>query len=215
MEDARTRIPQILSLLKKEYPRAQCALHFRNPLEMLISTILSAQCTDKRVNQVTHLLFKKYRSVCDYAHADPKEFEQDIRSTGFYRNKAKNIMGACKILVERYSGKVPRTMGQLLELPGVARKTANIVLSNSYGVIAGIPVDTHMRRVNYRLGLTKNTDPNKIEKDLMNLLPQKEWFEYSSIIIEHGRKICKAPTPFCSKCPLEKICPKKGVIKHR
>ena len=207
------RANKVIKILKREYPNAECSLSFKNPIQMLVSTILSAQCTDKRVNQITKDLFKKYKTAKDYANANQKNFEKAIRSTGFYRNKAENIINACKIIVKKHNGKVPKKMEELLELPGVARKTANIVLSNSYGVVVGIPVDTHMKRVNYRLGLTKNTDPNKIEKDLMQIIPRKQWHKYSYLIINHGRKICKAPTPYCSKCPLDKLCPRAGVTK--
>jgi len=203
----------LLKTLRKEYGNAECALVFDNPLEMLISTILSAQCTDKRVNIVTKTLFKKYKKPIDYYNS--KDLEKDIYSTGFYRNKAKNIRAACKIIDEKFGGKVPKTMGELLELPGVARKTANIVLYNSFGITAGIPVDTHVKRLSYRLGLTKNTDPKKIEKDLMELIPKKEWGPISYLLIGHGRAVCKAPTPICSKCVLSNVCPKQGVAKSK
>jgi len=205
---------EIIKRLNKTYPDiAGTALSFENPLEMLVSTILSAQCTDVRVNKVTEHLFKKYKKPKDYYLS--KDLEKDIRSTGFYRNKAKNIRGACKLIDEKFGGKVPKTMEQLVELPGVARKTANIVLGNSFGIVEGIAVDTHVRRLSFRLGLTRNTDPVKIEQDLMKLYPKKEWFDLSNLLIEHGRKICKAPTPFCSKCFLSDICPRNGVIKSK
>ena len=205
---------QIYTLLNKTYPYAKVALNFSNPLETLTATILSAQCTDKRVNMVTPTLFKKYKTAKDYAQADIKELEQLIRSTGFYHAKAKSIQNACKIISEKHKGKVPNTMEELIKLPGVARKTANIVLGNAYGIVEGIAVDTHMKRVNFRLGLTKNTDPDKIEKNLMQLLPQDKWFKFTYLIIEHGRAVCKAPTPSCTKCVLFKLCPRNGVKKY-
>ncbi|MEK6852410.1 MAG: endonuclease III [Nanoarchaeota archaeon] len=207
------RVNEILNILKKNYLAAKTTLRNENPLELLVATILSAQCTDERVNKVTPELFRKYKSAKDFAEADIKELESLIRSTGFYRNKAKNIKAACKIIHGKYGGKVPHTMVELIQLPGVARKTANIVLSAGYGIIDGIAVDTHVRRVSFRLGLTKNTDPNKIEQDLMKQIPRKEWADTSFRIILHGRAICKAPTPFCSKCPFNKVCPKVGVTK--
>ncbi len=205
---------QIYNLLNKEYPNAKVALHFSNSLEMLIATILSAQCTDKRVNMVTPALFKKYKTAKDYANANINELEQMIRSTGFYKAKAKSIQNSCKIIAERFNGKVPNKMEELIELPGVARKTANIVLGNAYGIVEGIAIDTHMRRVNFRLGLTKNTDPEKIEKDLMQILPKDKWFKFTYLIIEHGRAVCKAPVPSCSKCVLFKTCPRNGVKRY-
>jgi len=205
---------EIIKRLKKAYPDiAGTALSFENSLQMLVSTVLSAQCTDERVNKVTEQLFKKYKKPSDYYLS--KDLEQDIRSTGFYRNKAKNIRAACKLIDEKFGGKVPKTMDQLVELPGVARKTANIVLGNSFGIISGIAVDTHVKRLSFRLGLTKNIDPVKIEQDLMKLYPKKDWFDLSNLLIEHGRKICKAPTPFCSKCFLSDICPRNGIIKSK
>ena len=179
----------------------------------MISVILSAQCTDEQVNKVTEKLFKKYHSVQDYASASIKEFEQDIRSTGFYRNKAKNIIGSAKMILEKFGGKVPATMEELLELPGVARKTANIVLGNAHGIVVGMAVDTHMKRVNFRLGLTEQTDPEKIEQDLTALLPKEKWFHYTYLIIDHGRAICDAKKPLCKECLLNKLCPKNGVDK--
>jgi len=170
--DNKTRVLKIIELLEKEHPEAKIALNYTNPLELLVATILSAQCTDKRVNIVTKSLFKKYRKAEDYAMANLEELEEDIRPTGFYRNKAKNIKKCCQILVEKFNSQVPKTMEEMLELPGVARKTANIVLSNAYGVIGGIAVDTHVRRLAKRLGLTEHEDPDKIEKDLMNIVPK-------------------------------------------
>jgi len=200
-------IDKVLTLLKKEYPNAKIALNFGNPLEVLVATVLSAQCTDERVNLVTKSLFKKYRKVEDYAKADPKTFEQEIRSTGFYRNKAKNIISTAQKILKNFDGKVPDSMDKLMELPGVARKTANIVLFNGFGKVEGIPVDTHVRRLSQRLGLTKNEDPDKIEQDLMKLLDKKEWGKFSYLLIDHGRKICDAKKPICLDCVLQKLCP--------
>lgn len=198
-----TQITAILKALKQEYPEAKCALNFSNPLEMLVATILSAQCKDKMVNRITLNLFKKYRTAKDYADADVKEFEKDIRSTGFYRNKAKNIKAACKIIVEKHGGNVPGTMEQLLELPGVARKTANIVLGNCFNIVEGIAIDTHVKKAAFKLNLSENTNPNKIEKDLMVLIPKKEWFEFTYRVIEHGRQ-CKYKKPGCKVCKFVK-----------
>jgi len=204
--EARTR--EIITLLRHEYPEAKIALNFKTPLELLIATMLSAQCTDKRVNQVTETLFKKYRRAEDYAEAEVSELEEAIRSTGFYRNKAKNIRNSCRMIVERFDSHVPNNMDDLLELPGVARKTANIVLSNGFGVVAGIAVDTHVRRLSQRLGLTENKNPTKIERDLMGLVPRDEWFPFSHLLVEHGRTVCKARRPLCSECVLGKrFCP--------
>ncbi len=205
--DNKTRVLMITELLEKEHPDAKIALKYANPLELLVATILSAQCTDKRVNMVTKTLFKKYRKAEDYANADLKELEQDIRSTGFYRNKARNIKKCCQILVEKFSSQVPRTMEAMLELPGVARKTANIVLSNAYDVIEGIAVDTHVRRLAKRLGLTENEDPNKIEYDLMKIVPKGKWMRFTDLLIFHGRRICVAKRPKCKICVLNKLCP--------
>lgn len=200
-------IDKILNLLKKEYPRTKTALNFTSPLEILVSTILSAQCTDARVNLVTKELFKKYRKVEDFAGADLKTFEQEIRSTGFYHNKAKNIIASCQKIMKDFDGKVPDTMERLTQLPGVARKTANIVLFNGFGKTEGIAVDTHVQRLSQRLGLSKNDDPVKIEKDLMWLLDKKEWGDFSNLLIEHGRKTCAAKKPKCHECILKNLCP--------
>jgi endonuclease-3 len=205
--DKKARLMKIIKLLEKEYPKVKTALHYSSPLEILVATILSAQCTDKRVNIVTKSLFKKYKTPEDYANADLAELEQEIRSTGFYRNKAKNIKNAGKMLVEKFDSQVPRTMEEILELPGVARKTANIVLSNAYGVIVGIAVDTHVRRLSKRLGLTENTNPDKIEADLMQIVPESHWKSITNLLISHGRNVCQARKPKCSICTLNKICP--------
>ncbi len=205
--EKKARVLKIIELLEKEYPKAKTALHYSSPLEILVATILSAQCTDKRVNIVTKSLFKKYKTAEDYANADLNELEQEIRSTGFYRNKAKNIKNTGRMLVEKFDSQVPNTMEQILELPGVARKTANIVLSNAYGVIVGIAVDTHVRRLSMRLGLTENRNPNKIEKDLMQIVPKSHWKRINNLLIFHGRNVCKARKPKCDSCVLNKLCP--------
>jgi endonuclease-3 len=205
--DARVRVLKIIELLEKEYPKAKTALNYTSPLEILIATMLSAQCTDKRVNIVTKSLFKKYKTAEDYANADLGELEEDVRSTGFYRNKARNIKRSGRMLVEKFDSQVPRTMNELLELPGVARKTANIVLSNAYGVIEGIAVDTHVRRLSKRLGLTENKNPNKIEADLMEIVAKSHWKRITDLLIFHGRNVCMAKKPKCSLCGLNKLCP--------
>jgi len=205
--DKRTRVMKIIELLEKEYPKAKTALHYASPIEILVATILSAQCTDKRVNIVTKSLFKKYRTAEDYANADLAELEEAVRSTGFYRNKAKNIKRSGRMLVEKFNSQVPRTMNELLELPGVARKTANIVVSNAYGVIEGIAVDTHVRRLSKRLGLTENKNPDKIEADLMLIVPKSHWKRITDLLIFHGRNVCMARKPKCNICSLNKICP--------
>jgi endonuclease-3 len=205
--EPKSRALKVIELLEKEHSDAKIALHFSNPLELLVATVLSAQCTDERVNMVTKTLFKKYTKAEDYANADLQELEQDIRPTGFYHNKAKNIQKSSNLLVERYNSQVPRTMEELLELPGVARKTANIVLFNAYGVIAGVAVDTHVRRLSQRLGLTENEDPGKIEVDLMNLVPRDKWMRITDLLIFHGRRVCTAKKPRCDACVLNKICP--------
>lgn len=205
--DLKSRIAEITRLLRREYPGAKTALEYRNPLEMLVSTMLSAQCTDAKVNEVTKVLFRKYRTAEDYAKADTKQLEKEIRQTGFFRNKAKNIKAASAALIERFDGHVPKTMEEILTLPGVARKTANIVLQNAYGVIEGIAVDTHVRRLSDRLGLSGNKDPNKIEQDLMKIVPKRDWALITDLLIWHGRRVCKAPKPKCEECVLSKVCP--------
>ena len=203
---------KILSLLKKHYSNPKCALNYKNPFELLVATILSAQCTDERVNIVTEKLFKKYKTPKDYANADIREFEKDIYSTGFYRNKAKNIIATARIINDTYKGRVPKDFDKLLELPGVARKTANCVMGNAFNIPSGVVVDTHVLRITQRLGLTKNTDPNKIEQDLIKLLPKDEWINFSHMLIWHGRKICDSRKPKCEICFLSKMCPAaKGV----
>ena len=205
--DNETKVLKIIELLEKEHPDAKIALQYTNPLELLVATILSAQCTDERVNIVTKTLFEKYKTAEDYANANAKELEEDIRSTGFYRNKARNIKKCCQMLVEKFDSQVPRTMEEMLELPGVARKTANVVLSNAYGIVEGIAVDTHVRRLAKRLGLTENEDPNKIEEDLMEIVPKTYWMRIADLLIFHGRRICEAKKPKCGICILNKICP--------
>jgi len=205
--DIETRVLKILELLEEEHPDAKIALHYTNPLELLVATILSAQCTDKRVNIVTKTLFKKYRKAEDYASADLKKLEADIKSTGFYRNKAKNLKRCCQILVEKFSSQVPKTMKEMLQLPGVARKTANIVLPNAYGVIEGIAVDTHVRRLAIRLGFTEHKDPSKIEKNLMEIVPKNRWMRITDLLIFHGRRVCTARKPKCRMCVLNSHCP--------
>jgi endonuclease-3 len=205
--EPKTRALKIIELLEKEHPDAKVALHYSNPLELLVATVLSAQSTDETINKVTKTLFKKYTKPEDYANADLKELEQDIRSTGFYHNKAKNLQNSAKMLVEKYNSKVPKTMEELVKLPGVARKTANIVLANAYGVVAGVAVDTHVRRLAQRLGLSENDDPNKIEQDLMNIVPKDKWMRITDLLIFHGRRVCTAKKPNCAGCVLNKICP--------
>ncbi len=198
---------KIITLLDKIYKNPKTALNYKTPHQLLAATILSAQCTDKRVNLVTKDLFKKYKNVSDYARADISEFEKDIRSTGFYRNKAKSIINSAKIIVEKFGSKVPDTMEKLITLPGVARKTANIVLTEAYGKVEGIAVDTHVRRLALRLGLTKNSNPDKVEADLLKITPEKDWEKVSNLLITHGRLVCAARNPKCKECVLSKICP--------
>ena len=204
-EDKRAR--EIIRLLKREYPDARCSLNYETPLELLVATILSAQCTDERVNIVTADLFRKYRTCEDYASAPPEELERDIHSTGFYRNKAKAIQATCRALSERHGGSVPRTMGDLLQLHGVARKTANVVLGNAYGAPSGVVVDTHVSRLAARLGLSAEKTPEKIEQDLNAVVPKKDWVVFPHLLIAHGRKICKARKPLCGECVLAALCP--------
>ena len=209
--DEKNRTRRIITLLKRTYPDARCSLNHANPLELLVATILSAQCTDERVNLVTADLFRKYRRCEDFVNAPTAELEQDIRPTGFFRNKAKAIQGACRMICERYGGRVPRTMDELLELPGVARKTANVVLGNAYGVAAGVVVDTHVARVSQRLRLTTHQQPDKIERDLTELVPQSDWIVFPHLLIAHGRQVCKARKPLCAECVLAPLCPSATV----
>jgi endonuclease-3 len=198
---------KITELLRKAYPDAKCALTHSNDVHLLVATILSAQCTDKRVNIVTSTLFKKYKTAADFASTNTKTFEKEIKSTGFYHNKAKNIINSCKILVEKHKGRVPDSMEKLLELPGVARKTANVVLGTWFKKAVGVVVDTHVARLSQRLGLTKNEDPVKIEQDLMGCVDQRDWIDFSHMLILHGRAICNARKPRCQECVLNKTCP--------
>ncbi|OGR96177.1 MAG: endonuclease III [Elusimicrobia bacterium RIFCSPLOWO2_01_FULL_64_13] len=201
------RAKKALSILKKAYPQADCALSHKNPVQLLVATILSAQCTDKRVNMVTPSLFRKYRSAKGFADAVPGELEREIRSTGFFRQKARWIRAAAAKLVSDWGGGVPRTMEDLLELPGVARKTANVVLGTGFGISSGIVVDTHVKRVAKRLGLTRRTDPVKVEEDLVKVVPKKDWIWFSHAVITHGRLLCSALNPKCFKCPMNSFCP--------
>ena len=208
---AKERIGPIIRNLKRQYPDAHCALDHRNALELLVATILSAQCTDVRVNMVTKDLFEKYRTAADYANANPEEFEEEIKSTGFFRNKTKSILGMATALVEQHGGQVPRSMDDLVRLPGVGRKTANVVLGNAFGINDGVVVDTHVNRIANRLKLTKQKDPEKIERDLMKLVPRREWTLFSHLLIFHGRQVCQARTPKCEICTINTLCPSSKV----
>jgi endonuclease-3 len=213
--DNRHNFNKIWAILREEYPDAKPALNYGNPLELLVATVLSAQCTDVQVNRVTEDLFKKYRTVEDYANADLGELEEDIYSTGFYKNKAKNIIAAARLILERHNGEVPDTMEDLVTLPGVGRKTANIVLSRGFGVIEGIAVDTHVKRLSGRLGFTNNSDPVKIEQDLMALTPKNEFDSLSMTLILHGRKVCTARKPKCTECIINNLCPSRLIFIDR
>ena len=201
------RALEILIRLKRVYPEAHCTLNYATPVQLLVATILSAQCTDQRVNQVTPALFQRFPDAATLASADLAELENLVRSTGFYRNKAKNIQATSRLIVTEFGGQVPQQMKQLLQLPGVARKTANVVLANAYGINAGVTVDTHVKRLSYRLGLTEHTDPIRIERDLIRLLPPEDWEEWSIRLIYHGREICRARNPACYNCVLADLCP--------
>jgi endonuclease III len=201
------RTQQIMRGLSKTYPEPKCALNHANPFELLVATILSAQCTDERVNIVTADLFRKYHVPQDYLNVPQSELERDIHSTGFYKNKAKNIQGACQALVEKHNSQVPRTMDELRALPGVGRKTANVVLGNAFGIASGVVVDTHVTRLSQRLALTEQTNPEKIEEDLIELVPEKHWINFSHWLILHGRAVCNARKPLCEKCTIESLCP--------
>ena len=206
------RVRAILEKLDEAYPAATCELHHDNAFQLLISTILSAQCTDARVNQVTATLFPKYPTPEAFAYANPHELEKEIRPTGFFRNKTKSVMGASKRIVETFGGKVPQTMDELLSLPGVARKTANVVLGSAFGVAAGVVVDTHVQRLSGRLDLTRQADPKKIEQDLMRVIPQNHWILFSHQLIWHGRRVCQARKPRCAECNLERLCYSKDKL---
>jgi endonuclease III len=216
MDELKIRVRDVIRRLKRAYPDAKCSLNHSNPFELLIATILSAQCTDERVNIVTADLFRKYKKPEDYLAVSPRELEKDIQSTGFFRNKTKSIQGTSKMLTEQYGGTVPHTMEELLELPGVARKTANVVLGNAFEIKSGVVVDTHVTRLSHRLGFTQAKTAEKIELDLVPIVPKKDWVIFPHLMIAHGRKICKARTPLCDQCPVEKQCPssflKTGVM---
>jgi endonuclease III len=209
--DKMERTQKIISALERVYPNAHCELNFSSPLELLVATILSAQCTDKRVNLVTAELFKKYRCAKDYADAPPGEIEKAVKTTGLFRNKAKNIQNCCRALMEKFGGEVPRTMEELHALAGVGRKTANVVLGNAFGINVGVVVDTHVTRLSNRLGLTKGRDAVKIERELMKLVPQKDWTLFSHWLIWHGRRRCAARNPDCANCEIKNLCPQIGL----
>jgi len=206
-ENIRARARKIVSKLKRAYPQPKTALDFVNPLQLLVATILSAQCTDDQVNKVTPSLFRKYPTVKDFAQANPREFEQDIYSTGFYKNKTKNIIACCQELIDKHDGKVPDSLEKLIQLPGVGRKTANCVLGAAFGIQSGIVVDTHVMRLAGRMGLSKQEDPIKIERDLMVLVPQDDWYDFSNMMILHGRNVCDARKPACRVCVVNRYCP--------
>jgi len=207
MEDKKEYALKVIGILEKTYPEAKVALRFSNPLELLVATVLAAQCTDERVNIVTRELFKKYKRAEDYANADLKELEEDIRQTGFYKRKARFLKEIAKVLVEKFNSQVPKTMEEMLSLPGVARKTANIVLSNAYGVFEGIAVDTHVLRLAGRLGFSSEKNRDKVERDLMALFPKDMWLKVTDLLIAHGRRVCKAKKPNCGVCVLNELCP--------
>ncbi|MFH2144989.1 MAG: endonuclease III [Candidatus Omnitrophota bacterium] len=213
MGNLKSKAAAIIKILREKYPGAKIALNYKNPLQLLVATVLSAQCTDKRVNIITQKLFDKYRNIDDYARAKVEFFEQDIRSAGFFRNKAKNIISAAQMIKNKFKNKVPNTMEDLTQLPGVARKTANIILFNGFGKQEGIAVDTHVRRLSQRLGLTEHEQPEKIECDLMRLVPRNIWGIFSDLLIEHGRAICMARNPLCPRCVINKVC--NFYIKNR
>ncbi|HKQ91135.1 MAG TPA: endonuclease III [Blastocatellia bacterium] len=212
-EQLRARVAQIIRALKKAYPQATCALNHASPFELLIATILSAQCTDERVNIVTANLFRKYRKPEDYGAVPREELERDINSVTFFRNKARSLQEASRLLIEKYNGQVPQSLEELVELPGVGRKTANVVLGTAFGIPTGVVVDTHVSRLSQRLGLTANKQPEKIEADLIELLPKKDWIDFSHRLIWHGRRVCQARKPACEKCGLEKFCPSSTLKK--
>lgn len=209
--DRKQQAKRVLKAIRKLYPRADCELKYSNPLQLLVATILSAQCTDVRVNKVTPALFQRYRTASDFAKASLPTLENAIHSTGFYRNKAKSIVGACRTISGQHKGNLPRTMEEMVQLPGVARKTANVVLGTAYGISTGIVVDTHVKRLSYRLGLSDEKNPEKIEKDLMGTVPQKDWIFFGHAMIWHGRRVCQAQGPDCPNCLMQSFCPKRGV----
>jgi len=205
IKEQETKVEKIIKALRKLFPNPKIALRYSNNRELFVAVVLSAQCTDKKVNEVTEKLFKQYRKLEDYIKAKQKDFEKDIRPTGFYRNKAKNILAAAKELKERFGGKMPKTMAEMLTLPGIGRKSANVILGNAYGVVEGIAVDTHVRRLSKKLGLTKHDDPVKIERDLMEIIPKKDWFKFTYLLIDYGRKYCVARPHKHENCPLSKV----------
>lgn len=207
MESAEKRIGEIIHILKNEYPVSRTTLHFRTPLQILVATILSAQCTDVKVNEITPGLFEKYPHAQAFARAEQSDLEQEIRPTGFFRNKAKSIVGAAKMIVKDFDGKVPETMEDLLRLPGVARKTANIVLSSGFRKAEGLAVDTHVKRLSRRLGLSRERNPDRIERDLMRIVPKSEWLHFNYILVNHGRQVCQAKKPACPACRIQHLCP--------
>ena len=207
MRPAKERIGPIIRILRREYPRSRTALEFETPLQILVATILAAQCTDVKVNQITPRLFRRYPTAEALAAADRLELEEEIRPTGFFRNKAKSIIGAARKIVEEFGGEVPANMADLITLPGVARKTANIVLSSGYDIAEGIAVDTHVKRLSGRLGFSRQSDPEKIERNLMKLVPRKDWLDFNYMLVNHGRKVCQARKPRCPECPLQRLCP--------
>ena len=211
VKDRHGRARTIVRRLAKAYPNARCTLNYRSPLELLVATVLSAQCTDARVNLVTRELFRKYRTAADYATARREELEADIKSTGFYRNKAKSLQSCCRELVDRFGGRVPGRMEDLVGLAGIGRKTANVILGNAFGQATGVVVDTHVGRLAQRMGLSRQKEPAKIERDLMELVPRKEWVSFSHRMISHGREVCRARKPVCERCALNDVCPKIGV----
>ena len=212
MKSPKERIKDIVKVLRKEYPKSRTALRHKSAFELLVSTILSAQCTDERVNRITPPLFKKFKGPRGFAAAKQAVLEKEIRSAGFYRNKAKNIIGTSKKIVKEFGGKVPGSMDKLTTLPGVARKTANIVLSGAFHTVEGIAVDTHVKRLSGRIGLTAEHDPNKIEKDLMRIVPRKDWLDFNYLLVDHGRKVCAARKPLCKECPINYLCPSANKI---
>jgi endonuclease-3 len=207
MGKATVRIKEIIALLRRTYPKSRTALRFKSPLQILVATILSAQCTDKKVNEITPALFDKYRSVEDFARAERTELEEAIRPTGFFRNKTRSIINACGKIVEDFGGAVPDNIQDLISLPGVARKTANIVLSSGFKKAEGIAVDTHVKRLSFRLGLSREKNPDKIEQDLLAIVPREDWLDFNYILVNHGRSLCPARKPLCPKCPVHHLCP--------
>jgi len=210
MDARRRRVSRIVTLLRKAYPDIRTALSYETPLQLLIATMLAAQCTDRRVNMITPALFRKYRSVRDFARARQRVLEREIHSTGFFRNKAKHIIAAARMITERFNGRVPRTMRELVQLPGVQRKTANIVLSSAFGIAEGIAVDTHVRRLSRRLGLSRQIDPVRIEQDLLRIVPRQDWRDMNYLLVNHGRAVCVARRPRCASCMLARLCPSAG-----